>query len=473
MQPIAFPLVFISACSLALSAVAGPSPDELARELKRRNDRVDQGYLSWLAKGQQRYKSQGNTRGVLLFRKEAIRFERDRTLPPDQSTRESKVMHATLLAQRQKVQETLFAQLAANRDPNAPDYNRKGLPPRPHSLLSLVAASPVPNRTSEVTTLADASPDHPGRALAVIETQGGRGSAFITRMDDRLYLLTNQHVIQGSANFTVRMQDGTELTPLGFEYSTERDLVRMPFTCATPDKLAAIPEHSGSVNPKQPVTVFGNSGGGGVVTRLEGHVVAATDDVIEVTAPFIQGNSGGPIVDAQFRLLGVSSWVQKHSANPALNAWLKDHRARTRSGGDTVYRFGFRVGKGHRWISGVHAACLDQGQQLQDLNAFQLALINLHHLSTTAKDPAAALDQIALTGLNYHDPVWMGHTKTLIRKLKANVKAGQRQPKEPYPALAEAHDTLKRAIQSSPWITGFFLHSAHQMDTIVTEAFSQ
>ena len=73
----------------------------------------------------------------------------------------------------------------------------------------------------------------------------------------------------------------------------------------------------------------------------------------------------------------------------------------------------------------------------------------------------------------FYDPVWTGHIKTLIHNLKQNIRTHPRTSQQPYPAVTEAYQQLQRTVQDTPWITGFFLQSALQVNTTVAETFKQ
>ena len=54
------------------------------------------------------------------------------------------------------------------------------------------------------------------------------------------------------------------------------------------------------------ITVHGNSGGGGVVTRIQGKVLGVGPNLVEVDAEFVQGNSGCPILSDSLEVVGVA-----------------------------------------------------------------------------------------------------------------------------------------------------------------------
>ena len=91
---------------------------------------------------------------------------------------------------------------------------------------------------------------------------------------------------------------------------------------------------SGTPKNGDPIHVFGNSDGAGVATALHGKIRAVAANRIDVSADFVSGNSGSPIVDAKYNLLAVASFVKK--ATPKSSQ---------------VQRWGYRVTPGTRWGS--------------------------------------------------------------------------------------------------------------------------
>jgi hypothetical protein len=59
-----------------------------------------------------------------------------------------------------------------------------------------------------------------------------------------------------------------------------------------------------------PLAVFGNSEGGGVATELYGKVTGVGSDLIEVTAEFVSGNSGSPVLNQDKEVIGIASFVR-------------------------------------------------------------------------------------------------------------------------------------------------------------------
>jgi len=155
-------------------------------------------------------------------------------------------------------------------------------------------------------------------SLVVITTQrGGAATGFITAMDGKQYLVTNEHVVRGGYPFNAKFLNGRGLSYEIMEFADDRDLVRLAVSDAAASPIAM---SAAEVSIGEAIAVFGNSEGGGVATSLGGKVLGVGPDRLEVDAAFIGGNSGSPVVDMQGRVLGIASYITR-AADP--NDWVK------------------------------------------------------------------------------------------------------------------------------------------------------
>ncbi len=131
------------------------------------------------------------------------------------------------------------------------------------------------------------------------------GSGFVATLDGKTYLFTNQHVIIGADQISFKTAYGDTLRPRGVELSTTRDIARLLLA----DGIEGF-EITRQMSIGAPLGVFGNSAGGGVATELYGKVTSMSSEIIDVSADFVSGNSGSPVLDLEQKAIGIASYVQ-------------------------------------------------------------------------------------------------------------------------------------------------------------------
>jgi len=153
------------------------------------------------------------------------------------------------------------------------------------------------------------------------------GSGIIVSEDG--YILTNNHVVEGADKdgVEVALSDGkTKYTAkvVGTDPRTEVALLKVEATGLPAITLA----DSDKLEVGDLVLAVGNPFGvGQSVTKgiisalgranLPGGPVTEYEDFIQTDAPINQGNSGGPLVDAQGRLIGINTFIASPSGASA------------------------------------------------------------------------------------------------------------------------------------------------------------
>lgn len=147
------------------------------------------------------------------------------------------------------------------------------------------------------------------QCTVLIQGEGGSGSGSLVWQDDSYYLYTNVHVASLN-NITASDYRGREiLIPESCEVPKESgvDLVRFKLIEA-PEKALVFANRS-TIEEHGEAFAIGDSGGKGVLRTLPGQVIGIGARKIEVDCEFIQGNSGGPIVNADGELLALASYM--------------------------------------------------------------------------------------------------------------------------------------------------------------------
>jgi putative serine protease PepD len=152
-------------------------------------------------------------------------------------------------------------------------------------------------------------------SVVTIETRVGLGSGWVATSDaSGSSIVTNYHVIAGaweagSASVTVRQFDNSYRGTIGKVDPTD-DLA----VVGIHERLTSLAAAPARPKQAQPVMALGSPQGfdGTVATGIvSGYRSIAGADYIQFSAPISPGNSGGPLVDANGRVVGVASakWV--------------------------------------------------------------------------------------------------------------------------------------------------------------------
>jgi putative serine protease PepD len=147
------------------------------------------------------------------------------------------------------------------------------------------------------------------------------GSGFV--LDEDGHIVTNAHVVDGATSISVRFADETEATAtlVGSDPSTDLAVldVDLPASDLTPLELA----DEASVEIGDAVVAIGSPFGldgtltTGVVSALDRTIDApngyAIDGAIQTDAAINHGNSGGPLLDASGKVIGVNAQIASES----------------------------------------------------------------------------------------------------------------------------------------------------------------
>ena len=194
-------------------------------------------------------------------------------------------------------------------------------------------AAPQAIRTSDTVSIESdqstiiSAANRVGPAVVQISAAQATGSPLVGSgiiYDQRGWILTNKHIVDGATSITVRLRDGRETTGTTYGLDTLTDLAIIKITgvdglavapIGTSDTLQvgelaiAIGSPLGLDYPDSVTTGIVSALGRdlSVSTSVSGGTTANLHGLIQTDAAINSGNSGGPLVDASGRVIGVAT----------------------------------------------------------------------------------------------------------------------------------------------------------------------
>jgi serine protease Do len=149
------------------------------------------------------------------------------------------------------------------------------------------------------------------------------GSGFVLSSDG--YIVTNDHVVDGADTISVTLDDGTseEATLVGADRRSDLAVLRIDRDDLTPLAIG----DSDAIRVGDPVVAIGNALDLGAEPTVTGGLVSAKDrtittptsqvlvNLIQTDAAISPGNSGGPLLDMQGRVVGINTAVAGEGQN--------------------------------------------------------------------------------------------------------------------------------------------------------------
>jgi putative serine protease PepD len=150
---------------------------------------------------------------------------------------------------------------------------------------------------------------------------GATGSGFV--IDKQGHIVTNQHVVAGGGAVSVEFSDGSEVDAeiVGTDPSTDIAVLDVN---RPPAELTALSFTSeGSLEVGEPVVAIGSPFGlagtltTGVISALGREIESPNgftiENAVQTDAALNNGNSGGPVLDLQGRVVGVAAQIRSES----------------------------------------------------------------------------------------------------------------------------------------------------------------
>ena len=153
------------------------------------------------------------------------------------------------------------------------------------------------------------------------QQQRAQGSGFVYDRDGTV--VTNQHVVDGASSVSVRFWDGTahQAEVVGTDPSTDLAVLKVDAPESLLEPLAL--GDSSALDVGDAVAAIGSPFGlegtltTGVVSALHRQMTAPNNftitDSVQTDAAINHGNSGGPLLDARGRVVGVNAQIESDS----------------------------------------------------------------------------------------------------------------------------------------------------------------
>src|ERR687888_2288153 len=221
---------------------------------------------------------------------------------------------------------TTVREIVSGGPTSAPASFRTGQPLSINQIYRSAAPGVVQVTSTSVVRLDNANPfgfQIPG--FPQQETQRALGSGFV--IDKAGHIVTNYHVIAGARSVEVSFSnhDSMKARVVGKDPGTDLALLKVDARSRALTPLAL--GDSDTVRVGDSVVAIGNPFGldrsvtAGIVSALQRQIQApnsyAIDHVIQTDAAINHGNSGGPLLNANGRVIGVNAQIETGSAGGA------------------------------------------------------------------------------------------------------------------------------------------------------------
>lgn len=211
---------------------------------------------------------------------------------------------------------------------------------------------------------ATATPDDKAAALlrdyrgdvVLIKGKAGAGSGFIINLKGRKFLASNAHVLAGVRAPTFAPLDRSllKLKPGAASVAVGHDIILLE-VLEGGTGMPLVESFETEVKVNDAIAVYGNTGGGDVVTVIKGKLLGLGPDRIEINAAIEHGNSGSPIIHERTgKVIGIATYA---TTDDLL------------SGEQQVRRFGYRLDSVKQWQAVDWARFYAEADQLEKMQA--------------------------------------------------------------------------------------------------------
>ena len=295
--------------------------------------------------------------------------------------------------------------------------------------------------------------------LVFVSGKAAVASGFLAQYKGRKFFITSAHVLAGNGSLSLEMLDRTPIqvqSDAAF-VALGHDLLAVPASAAGKG-IPPVENVDADVVMGNPVVVFGNAQGAGVVNPLVGKVVGLGPRTVEVSAQCEPGNSGGPIIQLRTgKVIGVVTYA---------------YSAEKLSGEQAARRFGYRLDTVAAWqridfkrfqyesdvLNAVHDLTSQLADAIEDVNqessdvASRTLEVDGHHV-VVPQTPQRH---------EYRSPWIRNAVETYLNAVHGNAGEADQAAATLFDSLSQASQTNFRAAM--PLLTyDFFQHGDAEM----------
>ena len=206
--------------------------------------------------------------------------------------------------------------------------------------------------TSAAAKMDEQSP-HISKLVYIVKSEESSGTCFLLKEATNNYIYSNLHVFLGSTNSVIKnAEQQTIPIPDIIEVAQVHDLMRFKSNEINGLEIGNLPTIDDSVE------TYGNSQGTGVITKNTGKILGVGDSSIEVSCEIVPGNSGGPIINKDGKVVGIASFLNKRDEDQ----WNEGPRY------EKTRRFGIRIDQPLKWDSVKYSDFKKDSLVLEALN---------------------------------------------------------------------------------------------------------
>lgn len=163
------------------------------------------------------------------------------------------------------------------------------------------------------------------KMCVTISCVGGSGSGFIVKQGGQLRVVTCRHVVEDEPVVVVKDLNGNQYGVKQISISKDRDVAVIDLiTPASNASYFKIARDVSVIGLNAELACYGDSEGTGVIVPCYGRLIGIGPSSVETDAPFVPGNSGGPVVSkSTHEVVGVASVLTRINEG---NKWVKGTR---------------------------------------------------------------------------------------------------------------------------------------------------